>query len=101
MWRRVDEQDRDELAHSFPTRRSSDLLSGNGDYEVTFAWDDSIVVDAEAERLKDLQEMRDGIMSRAEYRMKWYGEDEATAKAKIQEAQGESQTDDDLLGFNK
>lgn len=76
-------------------------LSGNGDYEVTFTWDDSIIVDAEAERLRDLQEMRDGIMSKSEYRMKWYGEDEATAKAKIQEAKGESQTDDELMDFTK
>ena len=76
-------------------------LSAKGDYETSFVWDDSIVVDAEAERLRDLQEMRDGIMSKVEYRMKWYGEDEETAKAKIAEAKGESQEDDDILGFNK
>lgn len=76
-------------------------LSAKGDYETSFVWDDSIVVDAEAERLRDLQEMRDGIMSKVEYRMKWYGEDEKTAKAKIQEAQSENQSDDELLGFNK
>lgn len=74
-------------------------LSAKGDYDTSFAWDDSIVVDAEAERLRDLQEMRDGIMSKVEYRMKWYGEDEETAKAKIAEAKGESQTDDELMNF--
>lgn len=76
-------------------------LSGKGDYEISFAWDDSIVVDAEAERLRDIQEMREGIMSKVEYRMKWYGEDEATAKAKIAEAKGETQEEDDILGFSK
>lgn len=76
-------------------------LSAKGDYDTSFVWDDSIVVDAEAERIRDLQELRDGIMSKVEYRMKWYGEDETTAKAKIAEAKGESQGDDDILGFNK
>lgn len=76
-------------------------LSAKGDYETSFVWDDSIVVDAEAERLRDLQEMRDGIMSKVEYRMKWYGEDEKTAKEKIAAAKGEAQEDDDILGFNK
>lgn len=76
-------------------------LSAEGDYDTSFVWDDSIVVDAEAERIRDLQELRDGIMSKVEYRMKWYGEDETTAKTKIQEAKGESQEDDDILGFNK
>lgn len=75
-------------------------LAPQGEYDVSYVWDDSIVVDAEAERLRDLQEMRDGILSKWEYRAKWYGEDEETAKAKIQEAKNESQTDDEILGFN-
>ncbi len=76
-------------------------LSGEGGYETSFVWDDSIVVDAETERLKDKEDVRDGIMSKVEYRMKWYGEDEKTAKKKIAEAKSESQEDDDILGFNK
>ena len=75
-------------------------LAPQGEYDVSYVWDDSIVVDAEAERLRDLQEMRDGVLSKWEYRAKWYGEDEETAKAKIQEAKNESQTDDEILGFN-
>ena len=74
-------------------------LAPKGDYETSFKWDDSIVVDAEAERARDLQEIRDGIMSKVEYRMKWYGEDEEAARKAIQEAKGES--DDEILGFNK
>lgn len=76
-------------------------LSSAGDYEVSFLWDDSIVVDAEAERLRDIQEMREGIMSKVEYRMKWYGEDEKTAKQKIAEAQNENPNDEEILGLGK
>lgn len=47
---------------------------------VIVTFDDSYVIDKESERLRDQQEIRDGIMQRWEYRMKWYGEDEATAK---------------------
>lgn len=75
-------------------------LAGVGEYDLSFKWDDSIIVDAEAERLRDIQEMREGIMSKVEYRMKWYGEDEVTAKAKIAEAKSETQDDKDLLNFN-
>lgn len=76
-------------------------LSGKGKYEISFVWDDSIVVDAEAERLRDIQEMREGIMSKVEYRMKWYGEDEKTARKKIAEVQNENPSDDELLNFTE
>lgn len=76
-------------------------LSGKGEYEVSFVWDDSIVVDAEAERLRDIQEMREGIMSKVEYRMKWYGEDEKTARKKIAEVEEENPSDDEIIGFEK
>ena len=68
-----------------------------GDYETAYVWDDSIIVDAEAERLRDQQEVAQGLMMKYEYRMKWYGEDEATAKAKLKE--GQDPTDDQIMGF--
>ena len=66
----------------------------NPEAEITVQFDDSIVIDKEAERARDLQEMRDGIMQKWEYRMKWYGEDEKTAKAMVAE-----QSDNSLMGF--
>ncbi|MDO4541484.1 MAG: hypothetical protein Q4C00_01460, partial [Bacillota bacterium] len=48
---------------------------------ITVNFDDSYIIDKESERLRDLQEVRDGIKQKYEYRMKWYGEDEETAKA--------------------
>lgn len=55
-------------------------LAPQGNYETAFVWDDSIVVDAESERARDLNEVRLGIMPKWEYRVKWYGEDEETAR---------------------
>lgn len=42
---------------------------------------DSILVDDETERTQDRQDVSMGAMPLWEYRMKWYGEDEKTAKA--------------------
>ena len=66
-------------------------------YELAFVWDDSIVVDAEVERARDLEEVAQGIMNKWEYRKKWYGEDEEQAKAAIAEA--EPKSNDDIMGF--
>ena len=74
-------------------------LAPDGEYNMVFTWDDSILVDSEAERMRDLQEVRDGIMKKWEYRMKWYGEDEATAKMMVES--GADLTDDELLAFNE
>lgn len=70
-------------------------LDGGSGYETAFAWDDSIIVDAETERARDLQEIRDGILQKWEYRVKWFGEDEKTARAMIQQ----QQDNDSLMGF--
>ena len=50
-----------------------------GDYQVAFKWDDSIIVDKDAERQIDLLDVQNGLMSKVEYRMKWMGETEEQA----------------------
>ncbi|PWM59773.1 MAG: hypothetical protein DBX91_05235 [Subdoligranulum variabile] len=62
---------------------------------VTVQFEDSYIIDKESERLRDQQEVRDGLMLKWEYRMKWYGEDEATAKKMV----GENRTDGEWMGF--
>ena len=52
----------------------------NEDAEVTIDFDDSIIEDKTTERNNDRQDLAAGIMNPWEYRMKWYNEDEATAK---------------------
>ncbi len=72
-------------------------LAPAGKYETFFKWDDSIIVNAEAERLRDQQEVREGLMQKWEYRKKWYGEDEETAKAMV----ARDPSDDELMGFGR
>lgn len=50
------------------------LIPPGGGYELSFKWDDSIIVDAEAERQQDRQDVAMGVMRLEEYRAKWYGE---------------------------
>ena len=42
-----------------------------------------ILTDEETERKQDIQDLNLGIMRPDEYRMKWYGEDEKTAKKNL------------------
>jgi A118 family predicted phage portal protein len=50
------------------------LIPSGGDYEVSFDWDDSVIVDAEEERNQDRNDVAMGVMRLDEYRAKWYGE---------------------------
>ena len=49
-------------------------LAPAGDYQMSFDWDDSVIVDAESERQQDRNDVAMGVMGLAEYRAKWYGE---------------------------
>ena len=53
--------------------------------EVTVQLDDSIEQDTDAEKKQDMAEVAAGLMQRWEYRRKWYGEDEATARRRAGE----------------
>lgn len=64
------------------------LLGTGQTAETTVNFDDSIIEDTNTERQLALQEVRDGIMQKYEYRMKYYGEDEETAKSMITEDAG-------------
>lgn len=55
--------------------------------KVSIDFDDSIIVDTESQRAQDRQDVNMGVMSVLEYRMKWYGEDEDTAKAALPKMQ--------------
>ncbi|MBQ6945605.1 MAG: phage portal protein [Ruminococcus sp.] len=71
-------------------------IAENADIEIDF--DRSVIIDDTAERLQDSQDVRDGLMAKWEYRMKYYGETEEDARAVIDEISG-SQDDDVLMGF--
>lgn len=54
-----------------------------GEAHAICTWDDSMVVDKETERKQDIQDVAIGAMQLYEYRMKWRGEDEKTAKMMV------------------
>lgn len=72
-------------------------MAQDGKYTTNYTWDDSIIVDTEAEKLADQQEVSQGLMQKWEYRVKWYGETEVQAKKILGETK--TMTDDEILGF--
>lgn len=75
---------------------------GDGTYKfveetnIEIKFDDSIIEDKESEKASDRTDVNMGIMSKAEYRAKWYNEDIDTAKANIEEI---SQSDKTISNF--
>lgn len=61
-------------------------LTKLGKLETTISFDDSIIEDSNTERDQDRQDVREGLWDPWQYRMKWRGEDEATAKAATESA---------------
>jgi len=53
---------------------------------ITVTYDDSVMEDTESQRARDLREMAAGLMQPWEFRVKWYGDDEATARAMTENA---------------
>lgn len=51
---------------------------------IVVIFSDGYIVSDDEKKAEDRQDIISGIMQRWEYRVKWYGEDEATAKAKTQ-----------------
>ncbi len=64
--------------------------------EIDIDFDRSVIIDDTAERLQDLQEVRDGVKAPWEFRVKYYGETEEEAKRILDEMNGGEEVD---LGF--
>jgi A118 family predicted phage portal protein len=67
----------------------------NPDAKVTIKFDDTMFSDQDAEQLRDLQLVNSGILKKWEFRVKWLGEDEETAKKMAPEEVKEEITFDD------
>lgn len=61
-----------------------------GDYEVSFEWDDSIIVDSESELSKRITLMQNGLASKLETRMWYFGETENQARSALRQIDEES-----------
>lgn len=59
-----------------------------GAVKAAISFDDSVISDTESDKMTFLQEIRDGVRQKWEYRMRFFGEDEATAKAMSESAAG-------------
>ena len=61
----------------------ADLLN-LGRVKAAIAFDDSVIEDTAAEKMTFRQEVREGLRQKWEYRVKFYGEDEETAKKMVE-----------------
>lgn len=61
-----------------------------GKYEASFEWDDSIIVDSESELSKRISLMQNGLASKLETRMWYFGETENQARTALQQIDQES-----------
>ena len=64
--------------------------SNQGKYEVSFEWDDSIITDVDGELGKRITLQNNGLASKIENRMWYFGETEAQAKEALQKIQDEN-----------
>ena len=62
-------------------------LTADGEYDVSFEWDDSILVDVDEELGKRITLMQNGLASKVETRMWYYGETERQAIEALQKIQ--------------
>lgn len=62
------------------------------DAKIVITFDDSMFQDIESEKQQFLQEIRDGIRQKWEYRVKYFGEDEETARKMVADESGEGIT---------
>ena len=65
-------------------------ITKEGQYEASFEWDDSILVDVESELGKRITLMQNGLSSKLEVRMWYFGETEEQAREALQKVKDES-----------
>lgn len=72
-------------------------LAPRGSYQTVYDFDDSVIVDKDAQFQQDLRLVGQGIMGKVEFRMRNFGETEEIARAKIAEILAET-PQPDLFG---
>lgn len=68
-------------------------VGGSGSYDLSFEWDDSIILDTGTQFSQDMQLVTAGIMSKVEFRMRNLGDDEEAAKKALETVQEEQPED--------
>lgn len=73
-------------------------LAPEGEYDVSFEWDDSILTDTDAEMQERMMMLNAGIISKAEFREWYFGETKAQARSAIENISQEKV--DDMSALN-
>jgi len=69
----------------------------NAGTSIEIQFDDSIIEDKQGEKANDRIDVSMGVMSKAEFRSKWYGETLEVAQRKIDEINNLTITDEDMF----
>ena len=70
-------------------------ITPEGEYDVNFEWDDSIITDVDTELGKHITLLQNGIESKKHIRMWYFGETERQAEQALAEINGESLQDEE------
>ena len=84
----------DDLLYAMDIWCTLNNLAPKGTFNIAYDFDDSVIVDRDAQFTQDLRLVTTQIMSPVEFRMRNFGEDLATATQKIKEATPEPLTID-------
>lgn len=68
-------------------------VTPDGEYDISFEWDDSIITDVDTELSKRLMLQQNGLASKVETRMWYFGETERQAKEALMKVSQEGQQD--------
>lgn len=74
-----------EALISIINQYTNEKISLQDKSEIRIEFDDSIIEDKQSEKTSDRQDLQSGVISRAEYRAKYYSEDLETAQKEIKE----------------
>ena len=72
-----------------------------GEWDVSFEWDDSIIVDANEELEKRILLMQNGLASKVENRMWYFGETERQAREALAQIESEQQQNQQMAMMNQ
>ena len=76
-------------------------LAPQGNYVVSFNWDDSLIVDTEREQTLQMQEVSAGLRSKIRYIMFRYGLTDEQAREELELIKQEKQSNAEMFGFPK
>ena len=68
-------------------------VTAKGEYDVSFEWDDSIIVDIDTELTRRMSLMQEGLVSKLENRMWYFGETEQQAKEALEKIEQEAKAE--------